>query len=450
MTRKLIRRLVILLAILLVVSLLVMLAAAAFLPKETVRDRIIAEVAGATGAEVSLGSASVRLFPRLGITLDEGRIVGTGAALQQQTGADNILEFYEIQLKRLDVTVALKPLLKKQIRIETIQLSGPVIAVAWQGGDLRAEDYSLQISELSLGVDAARASADAGAGGSDRDSPPGEMIPQDLDLDFLARVEVLHFQGAPYLEASLQGDLSERVVTVESFSAGRGTGLMTGDLELDYDRDPWGKLTFNAQAADVPAGLLLEPWVPDLAARLDGALSADVTGGCDLRDPDTTLRTLDLTGSLVSGEGVLRARDWLRDVAPYLGDRQDLQDIRFRDLTHAFRIERGRYLVQDLRIVGVDTDWTGTGWVGLNDTIDLALQVKLPAGFTPDLGQWSFLADTLRDEEGRVQLDMQLTGRAAKPRVGVDLTRLQENAASGATESIRKGLGGLLDKWKTK
>jgi len=162
------------------------------------------------------------------------------------------------------------------------------------------------------------------------------------------------------------------------------------------------------------------------------------------------LATLDLTGNAAMGEGLLRAGDWLAGVAPYLGERQDLKDVRFDGLDHAYRLENGRYLVQDLRIEGQDTKWQGNGWVGLDGTLDLTLQVKLPVGFTPDLGQWSFLADTLRDEEGRVQLDLRLTGQSARPAVGVDLTRLKAGASEDGGEALKKGLGGLLDKWKTK
>ena len=220
------------------------------------------------------------------------------------------------------------------------------------------------------------------------------------------------------------------------------SGASTGTAESDWERDPWGDLVFSFAADRVPAIALLAPWAPDVGDKLSADLVAEGSGRCRLRDQETVLATLDLTGRVEAEDGVVHAEEWLRDIRRYLGDRQDLVDVRFRGLEHAFRIERGRYVVQDLAIDGLDSDWRGDGWVGLDGTIDLNLGVRLPAGFTPDLGNFTFMADALRDEEGRINLDLRLTGRSARPDVAVDMTQLKASA--------RDNVGGFLDKLRNR
>lgn len=451
MVKRWLRRLVVLISILVLVPVLILVVGALLLPRDKVRDVIVEQVATATGADVSLGEASIRFWPSLGLSLDQGYVRGTGAALAEATGSANTLKDYSVELDRLDVSVAIGPLLRKQIQVQSIRLTGPELTVAWDKGQAVAQKYDLEVSNLAIGLDAAQA---AGSGGgavvAGQKRPVGEMIPQDLVCDFSGQVARLILQKVPYDQVKIIGDLDARVLTVESLTAQRSTGSLSAAMEIDWERDPWGKLDFSVEATDVPAVSLLEPWAPGLGQRLACNLAADVSGACDIRDGQSALATLDLTGRLDSGEGTLHAQDWLRDVEKYLGDRKDLQDIRFRALTHEFRVSDGRYLIDHLHIDGLDTDWTGNGSVGLTGDIDMGVKVKLPPGFTPNLGPLAIFAHALRDDAGRINLDLMLSGKAAKPKVNVDLTKLQATGENEAAETVKKGLGGLLDKLKNR
>ncbi len=406
------------------------------------REQALQQARKATGADIDLGEARLAVLPRLGLTLRAGRIEGTGAGLRAARGDDFGIESYLVEVQAVQVRLAWLPLLQRRIEVREVVVQGPRLRLVRDGQETVAEDFRLQVRDLSLPADAGAAPA-AGA-------PPGELIPEDLRGTARIEVGTLHRQGAAYEAVQADAELDGRVIEVPAFTARLAGGTVGGSATIDYARDPWGELVFAYEAAGVPAAALLAPWVPDLAGRLEGPLNTAGSGSCRLQDQAAILASLDLTGAAEAGEGVLHAADWLRDVSPYLGERQDLKDVRFVGLTHAYRVEKGRYLVQDLVIDGRDTAWRGSGWVGLDGTLELALQVKLPAGFTPNLGQWTFLAETLRDQEGRVQLDLLLSGRSERPNVGLDLSRLKSGAADQGAEAVRKGVGSLLDKWKSK
>jgi len=409
--------------IVLVILVALVLVAPRLLPGDLITHQIIQEVERATGATVTLGEAQLKWRWGWTVTLRDGTIRGTGAALTAATGSGNDLKSYAVDIEELSVAPAMLPLIRKQFVVKSVRLAGPRLMIRWRSGEAEATGYEVRFTDLNLGPDVSvnEGTELSGAG----KTPFGELIPADLSFSFTTVTDSLILQGMDYTGLDVRGEFTDKTLEVVALSARRSSGILKGTLVVDFLRNPWGRLEFEAEAELVPAAALLESWAPDIGQRLECELNAKVDGGFDLKDEETIRRTLDMSGFLTAGEGILYAADWLEDVSPYLGQRQDLKDIRFRALRHEFRMTQGRYLVEKLVIGGGDTDWRGEGWVELDGAIALDLDVKLPPGFTPDLGNWSFLARTLRDPEGRINLPLKLSGRAARPTVGVDLGRLQ-------------------------
>jgi hypothetical protein len=283
--------------------------------------------------------------------------------------------------------------------------------------------------------------------------PAGERIPPDLKLDFTAVADEVLLMKMPYRGVRLAGDLTNRVVSITSLRANLGGGGdVTGTARVDYASDPEGLATFAFAAARVPASAMLQPYVPQLAALWEGRLGAVGRGSCRLGDQATVMRSLDLTGNLAAVDGRIDLSSLLTSIEPYLGDRKDLMRVTYSKYSQNVRIEAGKVEVSDLVIDGPQTDWTGGGWFGLDGTLDLAVRVKLPPNYVPNLGDLAWMAEALKDEKGRVDLGFRLTGRQTSPSVALDLdtSRLRGQASEQVKEKVREGLGGLLDKLKRK
>ncbi|MFO7654743.1 MAG: AsmA-like C-terminal region-containing protein [Candidatus Krumholzibacteriia bacterium] len=302
-----------------------------------------------------------------------------------------------------------------------------------------------------LAVFAPAARAQAGAG----EIPPGAAIPVELTMDFRGQARTAVMQKLEFQQVRIAGQLQRKVITVETLRAERGGGAIVGSGSVDYAADPWGVMEFVAELEGLSTSAVFEPFAPAVAQQWEGLLSGRAAGGARLADdPLAMLASLDLEGVISSSDGVYHAQELLAGIRRYLGDRTDLQEIRYTELVQHFRVQDGRYHVDDLRVDGRDTDWTGSGWVSFDGDLNLDLQVKLPPGFTPDLGQASFLAEGLRDEDGRITLNLAVTGPARSPEVGLDLSgaraRAQEDLQQKLEDEARKGVGGLLDKLKGK
>jgi hypothetical protein len=417
------RRLLVFSGVLLLILVVAILLVPRLVPGDLIADQITREVARATGAEVTLDRAQIAWRGGWGLTLRDGTMQGSGTALAAATGSPNEVESYEIRFKELSVLPALMPLLRKRVVVKTVQLAGPRIVVKWKKGAAETADYSLRISDLNLDLNQTPEIPVRTRGGGP--IPGGDLIPADLSFSFQATADTLVLEEAPYTNLDLKGGLADKVLTVTSLSCRRSTGTVSGNLRIDFVENPWGRLAFETGARQVPASALLETWAPEIGSRLECDLDAELIGGFDLQDEATILRTLKIDGWTGGGPGVLHAGDWLQDITPYLGKRQDLKEVGFEDLVHHFKFDQGRYLIEGLTLTGGDTAWGGQGWVDLEGNIVMGMDVKLPPGFTPDLGNFSFLAQALRDPEGRINLPLKLSGRSDKPTVTVDLGRLR-------------------------
>lgn len=246
----------------------------------------------------------------------------------------------------------------------------------------------------------------------------------------------LTWRGSATLE--LTGPAAEVRDVAVDVGEGRIDGAATfGDL--DHDR---ALCSFTLITRSVPARALLDVAAPVAAAYVEGSTDLEMAGRLVLGTPDEMRDSLALAGDVVLSEGVVHAATWLDGITPYLGPRQDLKDIRYRHLVNKLRVADGRLIIDGLLVDGYDTDWSGGGWLGLDGGIDMRLDVKLPPGFRPELGDLALLGEALRGEDGRIALGLTLRGRASSPTVGLDLAPAKQHTQ----DRIEDGIKGFLDK----
>ncbi len=224
----------------------------------------------------------------------------------------------------------------------------------------------------------------------------------------------------PWTLAAKAGLQAGRLEVSEA-AIGIGDGRVTGRLTVTGLEREAAACRFEAKGEDLPLAELLRVLAPGAMPYVEGTAGADVNGGFALGPPADAGAGLAFEAAVRARDGVVHASSWLTDIAPYLGARRDLQDIRYRSLAGGVTLNGGRLAIADLKLEGPDTDWRGQGWLDLAGPLDLGLTVKLPAGFRPDLGSMSPLADLLKGDDGRIALGLRLSGRTAAPEVDLDL-----------------------------
>ncbi len=405
------------------VLVLLVLLGPVLVPGERVAGYLAERIHATTGADVVLGSVKVRIWPGMRVTLGKGSLQGDLG----ETGLESVA------WRELAVGLDLGSLLRGKPVISAADVQGLSLSgtrdrhrFALQEGRIHAEGLELVL-----------------------DNRNGQWLPPDrgIPLDFTAGA--LTLQNMEFKDLAGQGVVRNDSLRLDPVQGHLGSGTVEAAMTVALDRGQARYVRFATSVRAVPAAVLLADLAPDLGARWEGDLDGAATGGYRLEEGRLVRESLDAEGHLEGAAGVIHARKWLDGVAAYLGSRQDLMDIRYDHLEQPFAVHDGRYQV-DLKLAGPQTDWSVSGAVGLDGELDLAVLVMLPPGFTPDLGGYALLAEALRGKDGRLTLALDVTGRAARPRVSLNLGESMRGAGDDAGSALGKGLGGLLDKLKVR
>lgn len=294
----------------------------------------------------------------------------------------------------------------------------------------------------ALGVGVANAQGDA----SEIAPPPANL---DLDVGLAAR----EVKSAGYTLRGVQtrAVLVNQQLRMNDVEATLGTGKITGTAGVDWTKEaPAWETDLIADA--IPAAALLEPVAPVLAQ----ALSTQFSGTIDLDGPlsaapEQILAALTGLADLRAANGSVAAEDLLGPkVSQFLGKNADQwKKLNFNALDAILEVRDGRVFFDELVIRGT-TNVTAGGSIGLDGTTDVRLDVRLPAGVTPELGALQPVADFLKDDAGRIAFGVNVTGAGPKPKVQIDLAELQQRATDrgrgAAQDAARDALGDLIDR----
>lgn len=411
----------------LVVLALALTACALLGPSLVPADRLGARVAEALGAaaggRATVGAARLTLVGGPGLKLRDVQLDAGAAGAVTCTDAS--------------VSLAVLPLLRRALVVDALSARGPAARATWQGRPVELGDFALRADRLRLVLPP----LDGGAVATSADPATGWLT----ELTGAFALTAARADWAPLALTGLdcEGRVDGRRVTVRRLETGLGGGRVTVAGTLDLGAGAAGSAEAELTLETVAVDALLGRWAPDVAARLAANLSGAVKVACPLGPAEAVVPGLRADGLLTAGEGLLRAGDWLEGAGPYLGDRPDLVDIRFTSGALGFRLADGACAVDSLRLSGPDTAWDLRGNVGLGGTrdsrapapgtLDLAVHLRLPAGYTPRLGSLAVFAEALRDRDRRVNLDLKVAGPIDAAAVTLDLGAMSKRAARAGT-----------------
>ncbi|MGM0811217.1 AsmA family protein [Thioalkalivibrio sp.] len=156
---KWIVRLLGLLGVLLLIAVIVAVYLVATFDPNDYKGRIEAEVAEATGRELTLaGSIELTLFPSLGLRLEDARLAN----------AEGFGEAPFAELRVIDLAVAVMPLLRRELEVQRIEADGVTLRLARDADGRSNWDDLLERSEA-----AAAEEPDNGPGNSGAEGAPG-------------------------------------------------------------------------------------------------------------------------------------------------------------------------------------------------------------------------------------------------------------------------------------
>lgn len=250
----------------------VVVAGPLLLPRDLLRARIVEVLGERSGRSVAVQDLAIRFFPSTRLRLD-GVSIGSAPTGPRQT----------IEIDALDLRVALRPLLRKQIHVSQVELLRPRVQIELANGNEREPDASP--SAAKTGPGASRPAGDEGPGaessrraqsadrpgeadGSRTDDPAnppspsaGGMVPLQVHIErlLIRNGELLFYKtpGEPILKIT---GFDERLTA---------TAMPSGDWRLAGDGD------IASVLAHLPAGTFGEGLAVHLEKSLHYSASDD-------------------------------------------------------------------------------------------------------------------------------------------------------------------------------
>jgi hypothetical protein len=375
-------------------------------PGTMLAGRVAEALTAATGAEVTVGQARLTLVGGPGLQVSNARLVRRGS--------------YDVALERAELSLAVLPLVGKRLVVDGARASGAAAQATWRGQPVALADFALKARGLNYELPKpGQVAAPIG----------GPLLPPGLEGSLSVKLGHGAWTTFAVDGLELEASLRKRVVIVRSLSCRTAGGAVSATGTWDPTVAGAAAVEGAVRLEGVEAAALLRPWAPEVATQLEARVSGEAKLACTLGDAATVRSTLSGQGRLRADEGVLRTGPWLSDAKQYLGDRQDLIDVRFTELRHVFRVSGGAFAVDTLALRGPDTDWDLAGTLGFDGSTDLTVHLCLPPDFVPNLGSMTMYALALRDTERRVNLDITVRGPLADPVVGLDFVAMARRLA---------------------
>jgi len=246
--------------------------------------------------------------------------------------------------------------------------------------------------------------------------------------------------------------LEQSVLALSGLQAALYGGRLEGAASVDLGHaDPRYVLGAGLRGVDIDP--LLTAYDPGLKKLLRGTL----TGRLDLdaagAGVDAITRTARGSGNLEIDQGAVTSISILGQLASLLemagGKGIGRQETPFEYLRGSVAIAAGKARTDDLTLHAPDLDLAGTGWIGLDASLDLGITARLSEASTRGMVEKTPRLKSLADRDGRLTVRLRVAGTLAKPGVGLDtrsqVREIQDKAKEKVRDRLRDRLKDLLN-----
>ncbi len=257
-------------------------------------------------------------------------------------------------------------------------------------------------------------------------------------LDATVRVGEVRSGGMTVRDLVAPIRYANGALSVSPIKGAIGTGSVEGGLDIkSLIAQPQYALHMDVKRApveQVAAGVL--PFKSVVTGFLTGTVDLSGPG---LPGPEATSALRGALSGTVE-QGTIAANPTLTKLGSALGIAGSAGGVAFRTITQTLRIEGGKLLLDKVKgDLGIDR-FDLAGSLGLDQSLNLALHLSLAPQRVKGGGTLGALAAYARDAEGRIPVDVTITGNTRAPAVSLKPGRMLE----AATERLKQNLGSQL------
>jgi len=274
--------------------------------------------------------------------------------------------------------------------------------------------------------------------GAEQAKEPGEEVgPLDLPLkaDGSVNIGQTLYKGLAIDDFVMSWHLAKNVLTVDKLTGKVAEGSFSETARvnlavkgLDYSTD--------LKLEGIHADPFISAFLPKASGTVFGALDLDGKFSGRGTLTETIKRNLSGQGKFLLADGKITGAGLVQGLAGYL-DMEELRVLRFSKAAGNFSVDRGKVKI-DGDFAGSDVRMAPRGTVGLDGSVDLALNAKLSPDLTSRLGSGGKVTSFLTDKEGWGQLPLKVAGTWNAPRFTLDTAAVREKAKEEIKKKIQE------------
>ena len=232
------------------------------------------------------------------------------------------------------------------------------------------------------------------------------------------------FRGVEFTDFSSKVEITDGVLKLENIVSNIYSGSVGGAVKTDLRRPDHIQFDMNLTANQIEANSFLTRFTA-VDDRLFGKLNLSATFAGEGNSVADIRKTLLAKGTVSFADGKLVNLPLLDSLSSFLGI-QMAREQHIRTLWNTFRIENGRVYFDDLTASAKDGDIQLAGSLGLDGSLDYRLTVVLSPELSTRFSALGDLSTYLKNDEGRVVLDINVGGRTTRPNFTFDTSRAEK------------------------
>jgi hypothetical protein len=278
--------------------------------------------------------------------------------------------------------------------------------------------------------------------------PSDTILLPDINVKGQLSIQKAIFRKVEYTNLSASLDITDGILRIKDVTSNVYTGTVGGKVVCDLNDVNNLKFNMDFTASQIEANDFLSRFAafPDhLFGKLNLTASFSGTGN-KVEDIQKSLTAFG-TGTITDGKLV----NWelLNKLTSYL-KLKTFKEEPIKTLRNSFRIENGRVWFDDFSASTKNGNFELSGSVGIDGSLGYKLTAILSSELSSSFDALGDLSDYLKNDQGRVVLDINVAGTAKKPKFSLDRSKAEERFKKRAGEKFKQEREKVTEELKKK
>jgi len=286
--------------------------------------------------------------------------------------------------------------------------------------------------------------------GEAKEKTPGadSILLPDINVGGQIFIKRVIFREMEFNNLSASIDITDGVLHLDNIVAEVFSGSVGGKVTCDLNDIDHIQYDMNVTASQIEANDFLSRFTA-FDDRLFGRLNLNASFSGRGNRLEEIQKSLSANGTVTFADGKLVNWELLDKLASFL-KMKSLKEQKIKTLRNSFRIADERVWFDDFSATTKDGDFELIGSVGLDGSLDYKLTAVLSPELSSRFDALGDLSDYLKNEEGRVVLDIKISGPAKNPQFVLDMSKAEEKFKEQMKGKLREEEDKIKDQLKEK